>query len=247
MKLKKLNEMSLITDDNLGISMEYEFKQSFKKLKLLSNDVELLGNKIYEDNFIFYFADKDDNYLGHIEYENLNNDKEKIKITATYAIKSGIGLYQFMFKTILAKTNIRMIFGDIRQSGKAIGAWKKQLLKFKKKIFNTETKQIEDFDDSKENDYWTRDDDKSKKYLVGLSESDNYVKRNFDDANRWLNWQESIGRMTIPNNDVLVRYYGFNNDEALSLEESCNMPKFRKFEEGFVPKIDESNQRLNKK
>lgn len=229
MKVDDLNAMSVITDNHFGIPMAAEYKKSFEKLKLVSDDIELLGNKIYASNMIFYLTDKDDNYLGHIEYDFLDGDKEKIRITTTYTIKTGIGLYAFMFKSILAKTHIKMIFGGDQQSNKAIGSWKKQLWLFNRKVFNTETKQIEEFDDSKEDEYWSKNSDIGKKYLVGLSESDNHIKTNFSDAKNWLDWQESIGRMTIPNNDILVRYYGFTNDSAESLIEVCNMSKFREF------------------
>lgn len=235
MNLKQLQEMAFITLPHEGNSMEFHFNHDFKKLKLISNDIELLGCKIYSGYDVFYLSDRNDTYLGHIEYESI--DEDKMMILTTYANKDRIkeieklesikiGLYEFMFKCILAKTHFKMIFGGNMQSPSAIKSWKKQLQKFKKKVYNTETRQVENFDDSREDDYWTKNEEIAKKYLVGISESDNYIKWHFSAAKEQLELRESKGRVDRHNLDTLVRFLDFDNDTALNLIEFCDMPKY---------------------
>lgn len=207
MKLKQIVEMSLITDDHNGDSMEPDFKNDFSKLKLIVDNIAPLSNKLFRGIDIFYLTDKNNNYLGHVEYNHI--DTTKISITTTYSKQRGF--YELLFKIILAKTEIDMIFGGKRQSKRSIKSWKKQLTKFKKKVYNTQTKEIEEFDNSKEHEYWTTDVKTSEKYLVGISESDNYIKKNFDDATDFIQLRESKGRESIPFNQVLVGYYGLDN------------------------------------
>lgn len=215
--------------------MQIDFDNDFKKLKLISNDIELLGCKIYSGNDIFYLTDKDDKYLGHIEYKRFDDDK--MMITTSYVNKERIkgiesidnvkiGLYSFMFKIILAKTQFKYIFGGDMQSLRAIKSWKRQFEKFKKKIYNIDTKQIEDFDDSKEHEYWSEDKIIAKKYLVGISESDNQIKWLFSKAKEQLELRESLGRIERQNLDTLVRFLGFDNDTAEQLIRICEFQKF---------------------
>ncbi len=235
MNLKQLQEMALITDNYGGNSMQMDFNAEFKKLELCSTDIELLGCKIYSGHDVFYLTDKENEYLGHVEYKRLDNDKmfittsfvnkERIEeIKKTESIK--IGLYEFIFKIILAKTHFKYIFGGEMQSPRAIKSWKKQLQKFKKKVYNLETKQIEEFNDSKENEYWTKNENIAKKYLVGISESDNHIKWRFLKAKEQLELRESLGRLERQNMDTLVRFLGFNNETATELIKLCEFHEF---------------------
>jgi hypothetical protein len=81
--------------------MELDFKNQFKKLKLLFDKI-----------------DPFENYLGHVEYTHL--DKDKIVIETTFSKQRGF--YELLFKLVLAKTPIRMIFGGERQSESALGS-----------------------------------------------------------------------------------------------------------------------------
>lgn len=205
--------MSLITDDHSGVSMEMDFKNDFSKLKLIVDKIKPLNNKLFGDVGVFYLTDENDNYLAHAEFDNI--DKKKISLISTYSTVRGF--YELLFRIILAKTEINMIFGGSRQSLRSIKSWKKQLSKFKKKVYNTQTKEIEEFDSTKEIEYWTTNPWVSKKYLVGISESDNNIKTNFSDADDFLMLRESRGRTTVPTNQILVGYYGLDNTDVESM------------------------------
>lgn len=218
MTLQQLNEMSLITDDFEGYPMLYDFQQEFKTLKLIKDKIPPLNNKLYSGQHIFYLTDEKDNYLGHLEYSFLDTDT--IKIDSTYS--SFRGFYELLFKLIFVLTPIKMIFGGSRQSPRAISSWKKRLEKFHKKVYNTETKQVEEFDDSKENLYWTKDDKLSKKYLVGLSESDNFIKNDYIEIEQLLETKRNHGKVGMPVSDILVRFYRLNVDEVQEILEVFN-------------------------
>jgi len=163
MKLKEV----LIKPDYQGISFEMDFKNEFSKLKLLEDGVEPLKNKIYQGNDIFYLTDKNDNYLGHIEYEILKQLPYAIKIRSSFSKQKGF--YELMFKIILAKTGIKYLFGDNEQTKRAIKSWKKLLSKYTPVVFNTETNEIESYSENKSKEYYTDNRNSSKKYIVGIS------------------------------------------------------------------------------
>jgi hypothetical protein len=144
-----------------------DFKNEFSKLKLLEDGVEPLKNKIYQGNDIFYLTDKNDNYLGHIEYEILKQLPYAIKIRSSFSKQKGF--YELMFKIILAKTGIKYLFGDNEQTKRAIKSWKKLLSKYTPVVFNTETNEIESYSENKSKEYYTDNRNSSKKYIVGIS------------------------------------------------------------------------------
>lgn len=210
MKMEDLIEMMMITDDFVGYDRSNDFKIEFNSLKLLEENIGPLKNKLFHGIDIFYLTDSSNNYLAHLEYEQIDDEK----IMTTNSFSKFRGFYELLFKIVLAKTNIKMIFGGEFQSLKAIGAWKKQLAKFKKKVYNRETKEVEEFETTKEDDYWTKNDKVAWKYLVGISESENSLKYRFDVAKKYLSLNESRGRKGIPKIDILVMHYGFDNDTA---------------------------------
>lgn len=211
-------EMSLITDDFAGYSMKLDFENELSKLTLIKDKIPPLNNKLYAGKNIFYLTDGADDYLGHIEYSYL--DKNKILIDNSYSEYRGF--YELLFKLILTKTPITMIFGGYRQSQRAINSWKKRLEKFNKKVYNTETQKVEDFDGSKENEYWTKNIDMSKKYLVGLSESDNNFIEDYNEIEKLLEIKKERGRIGMPVVDIFVRYYRLNVDEVEEILEKYN-------------------------
>lgn len=213
MTITELNEQALIKPKQVGLPMERDFKNDFNKLKLIADKIQPLNNKLYSDIGVFYLTDQFDNYLGHIEYEHL--DKDKIKVNSTYSKQKGF--YELMFKYILIKTDIHMIFGDDEQSEDAIHSWKKQLSKYQKKVYNTETNQVEEFDDSKENLYWTHIRGPHKKYLVGLSESDNYIKECYENIIERIEKRKSLGRITDFSMDYLVRHFDIDEQDSFDM------------------------------
>lgn len=190
--------------------MKLDFENEFSKLTLIKDKIPPLNNKLYAGKNIFYLTGGTDDYLGHIEYSYL--DKNKILIDNSYSEYRGF--YELLFKLILTKTPITMIFGGYRQSHRAINSWKKRLEKFNKKVYNTETQKVEDFDVSKENEYWTKNIDISKKYLVGLSESDNNFIEDYNEIEKLLETKKELGRIGVPVVDIFVRYYRLNVDEV---------------------------------
>lgn len=202
MTIKELNEQALIKPKQVGSPRDRDFKIEFNKLKLIDDKIQPLNNKLYSGIDIFYLTDEKDNYLGHLEYDYL--DQTKIRIRSTYSKQKGF--YELMFKYILIKTPIEMIFGDDEQTEKAIYSWKNQLSKYQKKVYNTETKEVEEFDDSKENIYWVKMRGPHKKYLVGLSESDNYIKESYDNILSLINKREKNGSVTDLRIEYLTRF-----------------------------------------
>ena len=215
MTIKELNEMALINDNIFGMPRIMDYQNDFNKLKLIADKIQPLNNKLYSGIEIFYLTDKNNNYLGHLEYDYLDNDK--IRIRSTYSKQKGF--YELMFKFILIKTSIKMIFGDDEQTQNAIDSWKKQLSKYHKKVYNTETKEIEEFDDSKENLYWVKIRGNHKKYLVGLSESDNYIKESYNGILSLINKREKNGSVTDLRLEYLTRFDITLNDALELLED----------------------------
>jgi hypothetical protein len=108
---------SLIVPNHSGNNMALDFKNDFNKLKLILDKIDPFDNKVYQGNDVFYLTDADDNYLVHVEYTHLDTDK--IVINTTFSKQRGF--YELLFKLILAKTPIQMIFGARRQSESTIG------------------------------------------------------------------------------------------------------------------------------
>lgn len=213
MNLKHLNEMSLIKSDMYGLSMEQDYKKDFNKLKLVAQGIQPLKNKLYSGFDVFYLTDENNNYLGHIEYTHI--DQTKIRINTTYSAQRGF--CELMFKYILVNTPITMIFGDDEQSQKSIYSWKKQLFKYNKKVYNTETRKVEDFDDSKEHEYWVTTRLSHKKYLVGISESDNCVVDSYNKITDLIRWRDSRGRVSDMTLDYLVRQFDIDETDATQM------------------------------
>lgn len=215
MKLKQLREMTLIKSSMFGMSMEFDFKQDFKNLKLLKDTIKPLNNKLYSGDDIFYLTDDNDNYIGHLEYINIS--RNIIKVTSSYSKQRGF--YKLLFKLILILTNIKMIFGDDEQSTDAIAAWKSVLKGFKKKVYNTETNEVEDFIKSKEDDYWVYERGSHKKYLVGLSEADNCIKDSYNKIESLIASRKNK-RITDMTFDYLTRTFDFSEEEAIEMIKS---------------------------
>lgn len=214
MRIKDLKSESLIVSNHNGNSMELDFKNDFKKLKLILDKIDPFDNKVYQGNDVFYLTDADDNYLGHVEYTYL--DKDKICINTTFSKQKGF--YELLFKLILIKTPIKMIFGGNEQSESALGSWKKVMAKFQKKVYNRETKQIEDFIDSKENEYWvTNNKDLLKdKYYVGISEAE-WMTSRFMHGEQMMEHRRACGRIGRTPHDMLTRFYAIDPEDAIEM------------------------------
>ena len=184
--------------------MESDFKNDFSKLKLIVDKIDPFDNKVYQGHDIFYMTDDNDNYLSHLEYQHI--DSSKIMITTTFSKQRGF--YQLMLRLILAKTPIKMIFGGYEQTESAVGSWKKIMQKFKKKVYNQVTKQVEDFIDSKEDEYWVRDDtDENRyKYCVGICESE-WLTEGLINGKEIMDHRRSCGRKSRTPHDILIRFY----------------------------------------
>jgi len=200
-------------------SYERDFENELLSLKLLIDNIEPLELKLYQGIDMFYLADKSDKYLGHLEYDVLEQNIIKIRNSFSKLRKeypnAQQGFYELLFKLVLVKTPIKMIFGDDEQSEFAMKSWKKMLSKYKKTIFNTETKKVEEFDDSKTDEYWTSDrySKNAKKYLVGLSEFENLIW-SFANGEQLLESRRSKGRLAKAPNDMLVRFYWTEPEDA---------------------------------
>ena len=75
MRIKDLKTEALVVPNHAGNSMESDFKNDFHKLKLLIDKIDPLDNKLYQGDDIFYLADDNDRYLGHIEYSKIDTNK----------------------------------------------------------------------------------------------------------------------------------------------------------------------------
>ena len=214
MRIKDLQSESLVVSNHVGNSMESDFKNDFHKLKLLLSKIDPLDNKVYQGDDIFYLADDNDKYLGHLEYSKMDNNK--IMITTTFSRQRGF--YDLLFKLILVKTPIKYIFGGIEQSESAVSSWKKTLSRFTKKVYNRETHQVEDFIDSKEDEYWVRDKNNpiQAKYLVGLTEHLCFDER-FARGEQLLETRRSHGRQCRTPHDILVRFYGIDPEDSVEM------------------------------
>lgn len=213
MKIKSLNEMALITSDRTTMSMEMDFKNELPKLKLIADDIKPLSNKLYQGIDIFYLADKNNNYLGHIEYDKIDNDK----ITIRSSFSTQRGFYELMFKFILIKTPIKMIFGDTKQTNRSVKAWKKIINKHKPIVFNRVTNQVEVFDKNKEDEYWTPDPKEASTYLVGISESDNNFIDNYNEIVSLIESRNLKNRLTDFTSEYLGRRLGLDEDDIKSI------------------------------
>lgn len=216
MNLKSLIDETLIIPDNHGISMEQHFINDFNKLKLIQEKIDPLDNKLYQGIDIFYLTDDFDNYLGHLEYSHLSHDK--IKISSTFSIQRGF--YELLFKLILAKTPIKMIFGDEQQTKKAIGSWKKVMSKFGKQVvYNQYTKSVESYDNTKEDEYYitNRADHNHDKYIIGITESVFNIKSMICKGEDLLNLRRINGRTSKTAQDILVRFYDIDYNDAIEM------------------------------
>lgn len=216
MTIKELNEQSLIKPKQVGLPMEIDFKNDFKKLKLVADKIQPLNTKLYSGINIFYLTDQNDNYLGHLEYDYL--DKDMIKVKSTYSKQRGF--YTILNKYILIHTSIKMIFGNNEQSDDAIYSWyswKNQISKYSKIIYNIETKEVEEFDDSKEDLYWSTDENIASKYLVGISDVNNYFKDCYSEIIERTAKRKSLGRLTDFSLDYLVRHFDIDEQDSYDM------------------------------
>lgn len=211
MRIKDLKTEAHVIPNHKGNSMELDFKHDFSKLKLIVDEVDPFDNKVYQGIDIFYLTDSDDNYLSHLEYSHI--DQSKIMITTTFTKQKGF--YQLMLRLILAKTPIKMIFGGYEQTESAVGAWKKTMNHHKKKVYNRVTNQVEEFIDSKENEYWVRDgtDPNRYKYCVGICESE-WLSEGLKNGKEIMDHRRSCGRKSRTPHDILVRFYWLDPDDV---------------------------------
>jgi hypothetical protein len=211
MKVKDLTLEAHVISNHQGNSMELDFKNDFHKLKLIKDKVDPFDNKVYQGDYVFYLTDENDKYLGHLEYEPI--DANKIMITTSFSKQRGF--YDLLFKLIIVKTPFKYIFGGYEQTESAVGSWKKVMSRFTKKVYNTKTKHIEDFDDSKENEYWIRNTNNPLKteYLVGLTEHYGFDER-FARGEKLLETRRSLGRSCRTPHDILVRFYGIDPEDS---------------------------------
>lgn len=211
MRIKDLQSESLVVQNHSGNSMELDFKQDFSKLKLLLDKIDPFDNKVYQGNDIFYLTDDNNNYLGHVEYTNI--DKDKVVINTTFSKQHGF--YELLFKLILTKTPIKMIFGGHEQTESAVGSWKKVMKKFNQKVYNRETNQVEDFIASKEDEYWVRDrtNEIRNKYYVGICES-TWLIEGMNRGRQLLEWRRERGRRCKTPHDILVRFYYIDPEDS---------------------------------
>jgi len=224
MLLKQIIEQAQIIDNHHGQDFEMDYKQEKSTLKLLKDNIPPFNLKAFQGNDIFYLTDKNDGYLGHIEYENFHTKCNAIKFNSSYSKQRGF--YKILFEVVFVKTDIECIFGDSKQTKRAISAWKKMLKKYQPIVLNTKTNEFEIFKDyndfnekNNEHKFWaTYPND----YLIGVSKIgmtenklENYL---FDFLNEKLNYHRKHPR-SGHKQDMLIRGWDLTEDEADELIE----------------------------
>ena len=172
MKLNQIIEQARIVDNHIGYPMEMDFKNEIDRLTLLKGNIPPFDVKFYRGNDIFYLADKNDEYLGHIEYKPISSIKcESIQFTSTYTKVKG--LYKIAFDLIFSYTNFKCIFGDKEQTKRAMKSWKRILQLYHPIVFDTlenkiiNFKSYQDFE-KQSSTFWSKNRE-SERYLIGVS------------------------------------------------------------------------------
>jgi len=220
-ELKPFIEQARIVDNHIGYSLEMDYKQEKSSLKLLKDRIPPFDLKVFQGNNVFYLTDKNDEYLGHIEYNELKVPCKTITFTSTYSKQRGF--YKILFEVIFIKTEYQCIFGD-EQTKRAISAWKNMLKKYYPVVLNTKTEEIKEFNtyeefekENEENHFW---DLKNNTFLVGVTKKNLAEELNlfFDFLNERMEHHRRIPRSNhIP--EMLVRSWDLTEDEANELIE----------------------------
>lgn len=139
---QRIDEMGIIRDGYEGHSTSLEhdwtnekWRGSFIVIKdnfLSSKHLKLFRNGI--DGNFFILTDKENNYIGSIQFKNIKN---KIAVIDSSYSKMTGGFYNIMFTAILGLADIEEILSDVILSDKAFYSYEKLQ---KNNIFNIKVK-----------------------------------------------------------------------------------------------------------
>lgn len=205
---KFINEMAFNDGrrSHASLSREDEYNKIKKEqpifLKIIHKKINLLGYNLISYSNCYYITDKDDNYLGYIEYKA---DHKKIYITSSSSNLKG-GFYNIIFSAILLYTEIEMIISDGHLSSNAIKAYENLARQNSLKIFLTKDsgETLEEFNPEKiENDntrvvvagkYLKEATEKIASYMLETSASKEWLESHKEDIDFYL-YGEAINEM----------------------------------------------------